>query len=148
MIATDSDAWCSGAQSGDQEETGTGEYAVRQHRWHGPARGSLNSRFFMDEEEKALFRSIGERLDKLDKVVAILERIEGQQIMLKKEIEQEIKEQPVVGSLASIGQRLDKLDKVVAVLERIEGRQIVVKEEIEQEIKEQPVVGSFGSREK
>ena len=55
----------------------------------------------MDEEEKALFRSIGERLDKLDKVVAILERIEGQQIVLKKEIEQEIKEQPAVGSFGS-----------------------------------------------
>ena len=100
----------------------------------------------MDEEEKALFRSIGERLDKLDKVVAILERVEGQQIMLKKE--SEIKDQPVVGSLASIGERLDKLDKVLTVLERIEGRQIVVKEEIEQEIKDQTVVGSFGSREK
>ena len=69
-------------------------------------------------------------------------------MMLKKEIEQEIKDQPVVGSLASIGERLDKLDKVLTVLERIEGRQIVVKEEIEQEIKEQPAVGSFGSREK
>jgi hypothetical protein len=68
--------------------------------------------------------------------------------MLKKEIEQEIKDQPVVGSLASIRERLDKLDKVLTVLERIEGLQIVVKEEIEQEIKEQPVVGSFGSREK
>src|SRR6516162_3179718 len=112
------------------------------------ARGFLNSRFFMDEEEKALFRSIGERLDKLDKVVAILERIEGQQIMLKKEIEQEIKDQPVVGSLASIGERLDKLDKVLTVLERIEGRQIVVKKEIEQEIKEQPAVGSFASTDK
>ena len=55
----------------------------------------------MEEEEKALFRSIGERLDKLDKVVAILERIEGQQILLKKEIEQEIKDQPVVGGFAS-----------------------------------------------
>ena len=102
----------------------------------------------MDEEEKALFRSIGERLDKLDKVVAILERIEGQQIMLKKEIEQEIKDQPVVGSLASIGERLDKLDKVLTVLERIEGRQIVVKKEIEQEIKDQPIVGSFASTDK
>ena len=40
----------------------------------------------MDKEEKEIFRSIGERLDKLDKVVAILERIEGQQIMFKKEI--------------------------------------------------------------
>ena len=108
----------------------------------------MNPRFFMDEEEKALFRSIGERLDKFDKVVAILERIEGQQIMLKKEIEQEIKKQPVVGSLASIGERLDKLDKVLAVLERIEGRQIVVKKEIEQEIKDQPVVGSFASTDK
>ena len=102
----------------------------------------------MDEEEKALFRSIGERLDKLDKVVAILERIEGQQIILKKEIERENKDQPVVGSLASMGERLDKLDKVVAILERIEGRQIVVKKEIEQEIKDQPVVGSFASTEK
>jgi hypothetical protein len=102
----------------------------------------------MDEEEKEIFRSMGERLDKLDKVVAILERIEGQQIMLKKEIEQEIKDQPVVGSLASIRERLDKLDKVLAILERIEGRQIAVKEEIEQEIKDQPAVGSFGSREK
>ena len=74
---------------------------LRQRRWQGPARGFLNSRFFMDEEEKALFRSIGERLDKLDKVVAILERIEGQQIMLKKEIEQEIKDQPAVGSFGS-----------------------------------------------
>ena len=55
----------------------------------------------MDEEEKALFRSIGERLDKLDKVLAILERIEGRQIMVKKEIEQEIKDQPVVGGFAS-----------------------------------------------
>jgi len=102
----------------------------------------------MDEEEKALFRSIGERLDKLDKVVAILERIEGQQIMLKKEIEQEIKDQPVVGSLASSGERLDKLDKILTVLERIEGRQIVVKKEIEQEIKDQPTVGSFASTDK
>jgi len=55
----------------------------------------------MDDEEKALFRSIGERLDKLDKVLAILERIEGRQIMVKKEIEQEIKDQPVVGGFAS-----------------------------------------------
>ena len=55
----------------------------------------------MDEEEKALFRSIGERLDKLDKILAILERIEGRQIMVKKEIEQEIKDQPVVGGFAS-----------------------------------------------
>ena len=102
----------------------------------------------MDEEEKEIFRSIGERLDKVDKVVAILERIEGQQIMFKKEIEQEIKDQPVVGSLASIGERLDKLDKVLTVLERIEGRQIVVKKEIEQEIKDQPVVGSFASTDK
>ena len=102
----------------------------------------------MDEEEKALFRSIGERLDKLDKVPAILERIEGQQIMFKKEIEQEIKDQPVVGGLASIGERLDKLDKVLTILERIEGRQIVVKEEIEQEIKDQPSVGGFASTDK
>ena len=56
---------------------------------------------FMDEEEKALFRSIGERLDKLDKVLAILERIEGRQIKVKEEIEQEIKDQPVVGTFAS-----------------------------------------------
>ena len=55
----------------------------------------------MDEEEKALFRSIGERLDKLDKILAILERIEGRQIMVKKEIEQEIKDQPIVGSFGS-----------------------------------------------
>jgi hypothetical protein len=55
----------------------------------------------MDEEEKALFRSIGERLDKLDKVLAILERIEGRQIVVKEEIEQEIKDQPAVGSFAS-----------------------------------------------
>ena len=55
----------------------------------------------MDEEEKALFRSIGERLDKLDKVLAILERIEGRQIKVKEEIEQEIKDQPAVGSFAS-----------------------------------------------
>ena len=61
----------------------------------------------------------------------------------RKRSEQEIKDQPVVGSLASIGERLDKLDKVLTVLERIEGRQIVVKKEIEQEIKDQPVVGSF-----
>ena len=55
----------------------------------------------MDEEEKEIFRSIGERLDKLDKVLAILERIEGRQIVVKKEIEQEIKDQPLVGSFAS-----------------------------------------------
>ena len=55
----------------------------------------------MDEEEKEIFRSIGERLDKLDKVLAILERIEGRQIKVKEEIEQEIKDQPVVGSFAS-----------------------------------------------
>jgi hypothetical protein len=55
----------------------------------------------MDDEEKARFRSIGERLDKLDKILAILERIEGRQIMVKKEIEQEIKDQPVVGGFAS-----------------------------------------------
>ena len=55
----------------------------------------------MDEEEKALFRSIGERLDKLDKVLTVLERIEGRQIVVKKEIEQEIKDQPIVGSFAS-----------------------------------------------
>ena len=61
----------------------------------------MNSTFFMDDEEKALFRSIGERLDKLDKILAILERIEGRQIMVKKEIEQEIKDQPVVGGFAS-----------------------------------------------
>jgi hypothetical protein len=55
----------------------------------------------MDEEEKEIFRSIGERLDKLDKVLAILERIEGRQIVVKGEIEQEIKDQRVVGSFAS-----------------------------------------------
>ena len=65
------------------------------------ARGFLNSKLFMDEEEKALFRSIGERLDKLDKVLTVLERIEGRQIVVKKEIEQEIKDQPIVGSFAS-----------------------------------------------
>ena len=43
----------------------------------------LQFEIFMDEEEKALFRSIGERLDKLDKVLAILERIEGRQIKVK-----------------------------------------------------------------
>ena len=61
----------------------------------------MNSKLFMDEEEKALFRSIGERLDKLDKVLTVLERIEGRQIVVKKEIEQEIKDQPIVGSFAS-----------------------------------------------
>ena len=61
----------------------------------------LQFEIFMDEEEKALFRSIGERLDKLDKVLAILERIEGRQIKVKEEIEQEIKDQPVVGTFAS-----------------------------------------------
>jgi hypothetical protein len=61
----------------------------------------LEFEIFMDEEEKALFRSIGERLDKLDKVLAILERIEGRQIKVKEEIEQEIKDQPVVGTFAS-----------------------------------------------
>ena len=61
----------------------------------------LEFEIFMDEEEKALFRSIGERLDKLDKVLAILERIEGRQIKFKEEIEQEIKDQPVVGTFAS-----------------------------------------------
>ena len=55
----------------------------------------------MDDEEKALFRSIGERLDKLDKVLTVLERIEGRQIVVKEEIEQEIKDQPIVGSFAS-----------------------------------------------
>jgi len=55
----------------------------------------------MDEEEKAIFRSIGERLDKLDKVLTIVERIEGRQIVVKQEVEQEIKDQPVVGSFAS-----------------------------------------------
>ena len=55
----------------------------------------------MDEEEKEIFRSIGQRLDKLDKVLAILERIEGRQIKVKEEIEQEIKDQPIVGSFAS-----------------------------------------------
>jgi hypothetical protein len=63
--------------------------------------GILESEIFMDEEEKALFRSIGERLDKLDKVLTVLERIEGRQIVVKKEIEQEIKDQPIVGSFAS-----------------------------------------------
>ena len=67
----------------------------------GPARGFLNSRFFMDEEEKAIFRSIGERLDKLDKILTIVDRIEGRQIVVKEEIEHEIKDQPVVGSFAS-----------------------------------------------
>ena len=61
----------------------------------------LQFEIFMDEEEKALFRSIGERLDKLDKVLAILERIEGRQIKVKEEIEQEIKDQPVVGGFGS-----------------------------------------------
>ena len=61
----------------------------------------LEFEIFMDEEEKALFRSIGERLDKPDKVLAILERIEGRQIVVKEEIEQEIKEQPAVGSFGS-----------------------------------------------
>ena len=55
----------------------------------------------MDEEEKALFRSIGERLDKLDKILTIVERIEARQMLVKTEIEQEIKDQPVVGSFAS-----------------------------------------------
>jgi hypothetical protein len=55
----------------------------------------------MDEEEKAIFRSIGDRLDKLDKILTIVERIEARQILVKTEIEQEIKEQPVVGSFAS-----------------------------------------------
>ena len=57
--------------------------------------------FFMDEEEKAIFRSIGERLDKLDKILTIVERIEARQMLVKTEIEQEIKDQPVVGSFAS-----------------------------------------------
>ena len=96
-----SDAWRRGAQSDDQEETEGGVYAVRQRRWYGHARGFLNLRFFMDEEEKEIFRSIGQRLDKLDKVLAILERIEGRQIVVKEEIEQEIKDQPAVGSFAS-----------------------------------------------
>ena len=61
----------------------------------------LQFEIFMDEEEKALFRSIGERLDKPDKVLAILERIEGRQIKVKEEIEQEIKDQTVVGSFGS-----------------------------------------------
>jgi hypothetical protein len=61
----------------------------------------LEFEIFMDEEEKALFRSIGERLDKPDKVLAILERIEGRQIKVREEIEQEIKDQPVVGSFGS-----------------------------------------------
>ena len=55
----------------------------------------------MDEEEKALFRSIGERLDKLDKILTIVERIEARQMLVKTEIEQEIKDHPVVGSFAS-----------------------------------------------
>ena len=55
----------------------------------------------MDEEEIEIFRSIGQRLDKLDKVLAILERIEGRQIVVKEEIEQDIKDQPAVGSFAS-----------------------------------------------
>ena len=55
----------------------------------------------MDEEEKAIFRSIGERLDKLDKIHTIVERIEARQMLVKTEIEQEIKDQPVVGSFAS-----------------------------------------------
>ena len=55
----------------------------------------------MDEEEKAIFRSIGERLDKLDKILTIVERIEARQMLVKTEIEQEIKDQPVVGSFAS-----------------------------------------------
>jgi len=55
----------------------------------------------MDEEEKAIFRSIGERLDKLDKILTIVERIEARQILVKTEIEQEIKDQPVVGSFGS-----------------------------------------------
>jgi hypothetical protein len=67
----------------------------------GPDRGFLNSRFFMDAEEKAIFRSIGERLDKLDKVLTIVERIEGRQIVDKQEVEQEIKDHPVVGSYGS-----------------------------------------------
>ena len=67
----------------------------------GAASGLLNSRFFMDEEEKEIFRSIGQRLDKLDKVLTVLERIEGRQKVVKEEIEQEIKEQPVVGSFGS-----------------------------------------------
>ena len=74
---------------------------LRQRRWQGSARGFLNSRFFMDEEEKAIFRSIGERLDKLDKILTIVERIEARQMLVKTEIEQEIKDQPVVGSFAS-----------------------------------------------
>ena len=61
----------------------------------------LQFEIFMDEEEKALFRSIGERLDKLDKILTVLERVEGRQIVVKKEIEQEIKDQPIVGSFAS-----------------------------------------------
>ena len=55
----------------------------------------------MDEEEKAIFRSIGERLDKLDKILTIVERIEARQILVKTEIEQEIKDQPVVGRFGS-----------------------------------------------
>jgi cell fate (sporulation/competence/biofilm development) regulator YmcA (YheA/YmcA/DUF963 family) len=55
----------------------------------------------MDEEEKAIFRSIGERLDKLDKILTIVERIDARQMLVKTEIEQEIKDHPVVGSFAS-----------------------------------------------
>jgi cell fate (sporulation/competence/biofilm development) regulator YmcA (YheA/YmcA/DUF963 family) len=55
----------------------------------------------MDAEEKAIFRSIGERLDKLDKVLTIVERIEARQIVDKQDVEQEIKDHPVVGSFSS-----------------------------------------------
>ena len=89
------------ALSGAAEEADTGGYTVRQRGWQGSARRFLNSRFFMDEEEKAIFRSIGERLDKLDKILTIVERIEARQMLVKTEIEQEIKDQPVVGSFAS-----------------------------------------------
>jgi hypothetical protein len=96
-----SDAWRSAPQSGDREERDTGEYAVRRAPMARSRPRMLKFGIFMDEEEKEIFRSIGERLDKLDKVLAILERIEGRQIKVKEEIEQEIKEQPVVGSFAS-----------------------------------------------
>ena len=82
----------------------------------------------MNEEEKAIFGSIAERLDKLDKLPTIVERIEA--------------------IFRSIAERVDKLDKLLTILERIEARQIVVKEEVEQEIKDHPVVGSFASRDK
>jgi len=39
--------------------------------------------------------------EKLEEILSILKRIEQRQILVKKEIEQEIKDQPVVGSFAS-----------------------------------------------